>query len=313
MRRGRRRHLVVGRAVARVVIAWWLVACGGKDDAASTSEPICPSWGCDDTATTPTTPTVEPPITYFPASDLFVSARFGWDAPNQRVDVVQRINGTFEYPVIEVILATADWDGNLAAVLNYCSILFVLESSARADWVSADPRLVYGVDWDPAPGALTNCNPPLYRLDPFVWGFNVVDRFVADSTWGVAVGALQPALAGELQPLLGDDFVYAIGGTFRVGEVLGGGAVTDVYGYGYAVDADLVLTDAEGDGRLDALLAADVLADLSAPADTGPTPGDTGPTAGDTGPGTDTAAPPLPQLPSGWYVLDTTTFWSVDP
>lgn len=297
----------MSRLVAVGALAW--AGCEGAPQE-TTSSPTGCGAACDTGGTSSPTDTPDPPIVYFPARDLFVQAQFGWDAPNQRVDVVQRINGSWEYPLIEVILATEAWDGNLAAVTEYCSFLFVLESSARADWVSDDPRLVYGVDWDPAPGALTNCNPPLYRLDPFVWGLNPIDRFVSGSTWGVAVGALEPGLADTLAPLLGDDFVYAVGGTFQVGEVLGGGAVTDVYGYGYRVDAGLVLTDAEGDGRLDAMPAAEILATLPTATPTGT--GHTGVGPGDTAPADTAGPPPLPSLPSGWYVLDTTTFWSVD-
>jgi hypothetical protein len=237
-----------------------LLGCGGDDAGDGTTPPTETGDTDTETDTDTDTPTdTEPPLPeYFEVADIFVEARFGVDVATGEVGVVERLNGTFEYPMIEVFLADAEWSGDVQDVAHYCSILLVLERNPVPDWVSDDPRLVWGVDWDPLDPPLTSCNTPGYELNPFDWGLNVITTFTADPSWGVAVGAPTPALVKQLEPVLGGDVVYLLGGTLHVSSLLASAPIENVYGYAYAVDADLKLVDAEGDNLLDPLLASEV-------------------------------------------------------
>ncbi|HHO54599.1 MAG TPA: hypothetical protein ENK18_27920 [Deltaproteobacteria bacterium] len=255
---------------------WIWFACGGDK-----LETMASDTGAEDdppALATASTADSAPGITYFDAQWIYVSAQLGYNANTQRISTVEYSNKTFGYPYIEIVMATDGWDRTYTDIEEYCSILLVLESSEVADWVIADDRLVWGIDWDPADLPLSTCGGPGYELDPLDWGVNIVQQFAGDGGWGVAIGDLTPELAAALEPVFKDQFPHIVGGTFRIPDMLPGDPLDDIYGFAYAVDDDMIVLDADADGLLD-LIPADELHD-----------------------GTEL-------LRSAWILLYTTTYW----
>lgn len=236
--------------------AWIWLACGG--DKLETEVPTSSAETGTIALSTATTADSAPEVAYFDAQWVYVSAQFGFDVSTQQISTLEYANGSFEFPYIQIVMATDAWSGDYAEIEEHCTILLVLESSVVADWVTDDPRLVWGVDWDPGDVPLSTCGGPGYELDPLEWGVNIAEQFVDGGGWGVAVGELTPGLAKDLEPTFGADLERVVGGTFRISDMLPGDPIETVYGFAYALDDDGVVVDEDEDGQVDPVLPGEL-------------------------------------------------------
>lgn len=239
-----------------------LIACSGDDPTGTTDKNTTDDGGDDDGGDDDDdddggVDTVDTAATngFFNASDIYVGAYFTYDAANQIP-----VTGNSDYgpidPAYEITLALSSWNNDPAATTDYCFIALVLLNATPRPEAIQDPRLWYGVDYNPAEGAFANCDQPGYELDPYYWGDDAVGEWLIDAEfYSASVGELTQAAADVIKGADPTLIPLTIGGQLGVPEWLPSdvpGLVDDVYGFVSPIDQSFNI-DFSGD-----VLAADV-------------------------------------------------------
>lgn len=247
---------MVHRAARLLPLAAFVAACSGPDTPTKPTG-TSPTGDDDDdvvfdltggeTAAPYESPWFEPVF-------LLVEGNFGFNTLTGVVDVGTPYGD--EQSGVVLTLAEAEWEDasfDPAATEYYCQILLPLVQGALPTWV-LDQGLYFGVQYDRANEAGTNCNTAGYELDPNVWGYGP-DFGYASVDWGIGVGDLSASYASSYAT---SDYIDNFLGGYVDNEILP--APKGTTGYlviAYEIDAGNQIVVNE-DGELNPLLAADV-------------------------------------------------------
>lgn len=134
---------------------------------------------------------------YFEPAFINVIGEFGWDSSSRTLIDVQTSSGAAPSHIL-LQYGSAEWEADdfSATSEHYCIVEVPFTSSVPAAWVSASPTYWMGFDYDPADGALTNCNlgDGLYDFDPAVWGTDPFSDIITYG-WGMGISEINPELA----------------------------------------------------------------------------------------------------------------------
>jgi hypothetical protein len=196
----------------------------------------------DDDVAGPTGPTGETNDFFNPRS-LFIYGQFGYDSVARAPATVDLAGYALIPPTYEIYLASATWQNDLNDVNNYCYIIMSLENAGASAVATADPRLYYGAQYNPADGYVTNCHEAPTMVDPAAWGDDVGLGFVGyyEGDYFAAVGDPSTTIANDVIPQFpADDQGFVIGGALGVPYFLGY-QVDDIYGFAWGTDANMVV------------------------------------------------------------------------
>ena len=217
---------------------------GGDDGGTKTDGDDDDDDDDDDSCGTGTAPCRD---TCFDARQIQVYGQFGYDSVNRVTGTVDLAGYAQISPTYEIYLAEASWQGDLQDTGGYCYIVMPLDNAVNSATATADPRLYWGAQYNPAVDApLSNCHTPGWELCVDTWGDDVVRDFVGyyGDSYFVAVGDPSETVANDLIPQFGADAIYVIGGALGVPEWLPTdtpGQVDDAYGFAWTTDANLVV------------------------------------------------------------------------
>lgn len=286
---------MTARFLLTLALALGLSACSGgdTDDKPTDVTDDTTPGDDDDDATEPTGPTGDPGGNFFNATEIHLSSQFAYDSATRSVRAVD-FSGYPLDPDITIVLATASWDGSLQSTSQYCAIVLPLNTATNmqpATLTAASSErgapLWYGVDYNIADSALTNCNTPGFELDPNVWGADPAYGFLSDyyggyNAYGIAVGEM----TADVSSLLGmyvdpADIVFYLGGRMIIPEWLPGGpGLDDTIGTAFEVDAAFSVVD-DGSGYLVPISSASVNLGTN--------------------------------ILSAWYSMDALVYWTISP
>ncbi|HHO54581.1 MAG TPA: hypothetical protein ENK18_27830 [Deltaproteobacteria bacterium] len=168
-----------------------------------------------------------------------MAAYFTYDAVNQ-----VPVTGNTDYgpidPGYEITMALASWNQDPANTADYCFVVLPLLSATPRPEAFQDARLWYGIDYNPADGAFTNCGEVGYEMDPKIWGPNVGDLWLyyADNYF-ISVGEMTQAVNDAIAASDPTLIPLAVGGQIGVAGFLSSdipGIVDDVYGFVNPID-----------------------------------------------------------------------------
>ncbi len=179
---------------------------------------------------------------FFDIGLLTVGGYFTWDESTQQL-VTGTSAGVAIEPGYEITLALSNWNFDRNDTASYCLISLPFVNATPSTVQVGDPRLLWGVDYDPADGAFTNCGTPGYDLDPAIWGPDILDVFVTPytSNYFMAIGAPSVPVSDFFTTYAPTYTPTLIGGSLGVPDLLGTtpvGVLEDVYAFAFAVDAN---------------------------------------------------------------------------
>lgn len=210
------------------------------------TDSVLDTAGSDTGPTGPTTPTEPtetgdtgiPPIPAGLSTFLF-DAQYGVDN-NNNVVAINSVYGAL-LPQMGLYFGNPVWTGDLADTTNYCTIAFDTPTTVNPAWVTGDPGLWFGLDFDVGSYSSTCSAATTAALDAaFLNGFG--------TEWGMAIGevdatfypylylfaAYEPNVIGGRGMIPPIDAVAPTEGSYSYGFEIDAGLNLIVDGYGYA-------------------------------------------------------------------------------
>lgn len=222
---------------------------GGSKDGDADADPVdptdgptTPTDGQDDTADTvdtgstttvidtgtPPGPTGDTGVPTLPAglATLMFDAQFGIGA-NGNVAPINSVYGQY-VPLMHLYFGSAAWTGDLTDTVNYCTIQFDTPTQTNPAWVTGDPTVWSGLDFDVASYTSTCSAQATADLDAaFLTPFG--------TEWGVAVGEVDAMLYPYMYLFAGYEAVVA-GGRALIPPFDPVQGTEGMYSYAWAVD-----------------------------------------------------------------------------
>ncbi|MEQ1501090.1 MAG: hypothetical protein ABMB14_02620 [Myxococcota bacterium] len=182
---------------------------------------------------------------FFEITGFRVDALFGYER-NTGLVTITTAYGDLD-PVISISLGNDAWAATYFDLSddNYCSVNLILTDSTPVSF--GFPTQWYGVAYDPAGGATSDCNTPGYELNPLDWAVDYVDLGFAQYNYGVAVGETWPDFPAQAP----EDEPFLFGGYIET-DLLQATSYPTYIGFAFALDANLQLVE-NPDGSLQLL------------------------------------------------------------